>query len=108
VIEPLALPPQPIIANPPPPGVYAGPRLSVFAHVLAADGTLLKGDDGLWVDPWTLQPGDRFLQIHRFPGLEGAAPEPDHAAIGLYDPKTGARWQIRESGEDRILIPTLK
>ncbi|MFQ5421976.1 MAG: glycosyltransferase family 39 protein, partial [Anaerolineae bacterium] len=38
--EALDLPPMPLISNPPPPGVYAGPRLSVFAHLLDGEGQL--------------------------------------------------------------------
>ena len=33
VEQPLDLPPMPLISNPPPPGVYAGPRLAVFAQL---------------------------------------------------------------------------
>jgi hypothetical protein len=36
--RPLDLPPIPLISNPPPPGVYAGPRLAVFAQLLDENG----------------------------------------------------------------------
>ncbi len=95
----LDLPPMPIVANPPPPGVYSGPRLAVFAHLLAADadvdrasGALLVGDDGLWVDPLTLRPGDRFFQIHLFALPPDAPSAPYTVEVGLYDPMTGERW----------------
>ncbi len=109
VAAPLDLPPMPIVANPPPPGVYSGPRLAIFTHLLAADGTFLVGDDGLWVDPLTLRPGDRFVQIHRF-ALPPAAPAgPYVLELGLYDPRTGERWPVLGSdgqpGLDRLLIP---
>jgi hypothetical protein len=106
VAEPLDLPAQPVVANPPPPGVYSGPRLRVFAHLLADDGAPLEVDDGLWVDPWTLRPGDRFIQVHRFPAPTGAG-APRHAALGLYDPKTGERWPIVDDAQagERVLIP---
>jgi len=97
----LDLPPVPVVANPPPPGVYAGPRLAVFTHLFAADGTFLVGDDGLWVDPTTLRPGDRFIQIHRFSVLADAPPGPYRLEIGLYDPMTGERWRTAE-GVDRV------
>jgi len=98
----LNLPPIPLISNPPPPGVYAGPRLAVFAQLLDKNGQFLTGDDGLWLDPETLYPGDQFRQLHR---LDGAAL--DEAAVinfGLYDPKTGARI-LTEKGRDSIQIP---
>ncbi|MBE2224735.1 MAG: glycosyltransferase family 39 protein, partial [Anaerolineae bacterium] len=62
----LDLPEREIISNPPPPGVYAGPRLLVFAQLLDANGEFLVGDDGLWVDIYSLQAGDVFKQQHQF------------------------------------------
>jgi hypothetical protein len=98
------------VANPPPPGVYSGPRLKVFAHLLTADGEQLTGDDGLWVDPLTLQPGDYFLQAHRFVLPAGAPAGPYGVRLGLYDPKPGEemRWDVLDdAGEpvaDHILV----
>jgi 4-amino-4-deoxy-L-arabinose transferase-like glycosyltransferase len=104
----LDLPPLPIVANPPPPGVYSGPRLAAFAHVLADDGTRLVGDDGFWVDPLTLRPGDRFVQAHRFDIPADAPSSPYLLALGLYDPLTGDRWAVPEGSEgassDRVLV----
>jgi hypothetical protein len=109
VAAPLDLPPLPIVANPPPPGVYPGPRLAVFAHLLAGDGTFLAGDDGLWVDPLTLRPGDRFVQIHRLVLPSDAPAGPYTLALGLYDPLTGDRWPTLQAdgqpGPDSVLIP---
>ena len=113
VAAPLDLPPMPIVANPPPPGVYSGPRLAVFVHLLTNDGIFLTGDDGLWVDPITLRPGDRFIQIHHLvlpPEREPDAPAgPYTFALGLYDPLTGDRWPTLQAdgqpGPDSILIP---
>jgi hypothetical protein len=109
VSGPLDLPPIPIVANPPPPGVYHGPRLLVFAHLLAADGTFLAGDDGLWTDPLTLQRGDRFLQVHLFALPDDAPPGPYTLELGLYDPMTGDRWPVLDAegqpGLDRFLDP---
>ncbi len=109
VAGPLHLPPLPVVANPPPPGVYAGPRLSVFAHLLAADSTLLAGDDGLWVDPLTLEPGDCFIQIHRFALGADAPPQPYTLELGLYDPLDGARWDVLDGAgqpiSDHVLLP---
>jgi len=111
VAEPLDLPPSPIVANPPPPGVYSGPRLKVFAHLLAADGTQVAGDDGLWVDPLTLQPGDYFLQVHRFTLPSDVPAGPYAVRLGLYDPRPGEemRWDVLDgAGEpiaDHVLVP---
>jgi len=112
VAQPLELPPIPVIANPPPPGVYSGPRLAVFAHLLSADGTFLVGEDGLWVDPLTLRPGDRFIQAHRLVLPSDASSGPYTLALGLYDPLTGERWPFSDSTgqspKDRILLPALE
>ena len=97
----LDLPEQEIISNPPPPGVYAGPRLLVFAQLLDADGNFLAGDDGLWVDIYSLQSGDVFKQQHRFVLPEGVAGET--AVFGLYDPMTGTRI-LTETVQDHVTV----
>ncbi len=89
VDRPLVLPDIPLISNPPPPGVYAGPRLLVFAQFLDADGEYLTGDDALGIDPQTLEVGDKFWQRHRL--TPGDGQKPATIAFGLYDPMTGER-----------------
>jgi 4-amino-4-deoxy-L-arabinose transferase-like glycosyltransferase len=103
VTRPLNLPPIPIVANPPPAGVYTGPRLAAFTHLLGPDGTLLAGDDALWVDPLTLLPGDRFLQIHRLALPPQAPAGPYTLEVGLYDPLTQQRWAVGTT--DHLLLP---
>ncbi|UCG23652.1 MAG: glycosyltransferase family 39 protein [Chloroflexota bacterium] len=98
VAQPLDVPPQPLISNPPPPDVYAGPRLLVFAQRLDEEGHVLDGDDGLWIDATTLMPGDLFRQVHFLS-------EPGDAAglvvFGLYDPMTGDRI-LTTDGRDHL------
>jgi 4-amino-4-deoxy-L-arabinose transferase-like glycosyltransferase len=101
VKEELELPVVPLISNPPPPGAYAGPRLNVFAQLQDEKGNFLAGDDGLWVDPLTLQPGDRFIQQHR---LETPDRQTGISIVfGLYDPKTGERI-LTMDGQDSIRL----
>jgi hypothetical protein len=97
----LDLPSLPLVSNPPPPGVYAGPRLSVFTQIVDSEGNYLVGDDGLWVDVIGLKPGDRFLQQHTLlaPGGSGSTA----IIFGLYDPKTGQRILTRD-GRDHIRL----
>jgi 4-amino-4-deoxy-L-arabinose transferase-like glycosyltransferase len=102
VERPLELPPLPLISNPPPPGVYAGPRLYIFGQLLDEQGNFLAGDDGLWVDPLTLYPGDVFIQQHR-PVLT-AGMQPATLSFGLYDPMTGERI-LTEDGRDHLSVP---
>ncbi|MCP4419957.1 MAG: phospholipid carrier-dependent glycosyltransferase [Chloroflexi bacterium] len=99
--ETLQLPLMPLISNPPPPGAYAGPRLLVFGQLLDAEGNFLAGDDGLWVDPITLHPGDIFLQQH-WPILPAGA-VPKTAVFGLYDPFTGERI-LTTDGRDHLRL----
>lgn len=98
----LDLPDIPLLSIPPPPNADASPRLWVFAHLLDSNGEYLAGEDGLWVDPETLQPGDVFRQQHilREPAGRAAAA----VAVGLYDPLTGERWET-ETGQDSVQIP---
>ena len=98
VAHPLDLPPQPLISNPPPPDVYAGPRLLVFAQRLDDEGQLLNGDDGLWIDETTLMPGDLFRQVHYLVEPEDAA---GVVVFGLYDPMTGDRI-LTLDGQDSL------
>lgn len=101
VSRPLDLPSIPLISNPPPPGVYAGPRLSVFAQSLNADGELLVGDDGFWVDVLGLRTGDQFLQSHNLALPNNGTPSV--IVFGLYDPMTGERIPT-ENGRDRLSL----
>jgi len=101
VEEDLKLPEIPLISNPPPPGVYSGPRLLVFAQLQDADGNFLVGDDGLWVDPMTLQVGDRFIQQHHLPAAQAMTGVT--AVFGLYDPLTHERI-LTQDGQDYIRL----
>ena len=100
VDRPLDLPPQSLISNPPPPDVYAGPRLLVFAQRLDEEGQVLNGDDGLWIDETTLMPGDRFRQVHHLVEPQGAA---GVVIFGLYDPMTGDRI-LTHDGRDHLVL----
>ncbi|MFN2136122.1 MAG: glycosyltransferase family 39 protein [Candidatus Promineifilaceae bacterium] len=95
------LPAVPLISNPPPPGIYAGPRLLVFAQIQDAQGNFLVGDDGLWVDAQTLQPGDSFLQQHTLLPPEGA--EGTTIVFGLYDPYPNVRI-LTDDGRDHVRL----
>lgn len=99
VSRPVTLPPLPIVSKPPPPGVYDGPRLWVFAQLVDGAGNFLVGNDGLWVDPLTLQTGDLFWQQHWLRPPAGSLPQT--ALVGLYDPLTGQRIGD-DSGRDVI------
>lgn len=101
VASPLQIPAHPLVSKPPPPGVYDGPRLHVFAQRRDAGGDFVSGEDGLWVDPLTLRTGDIFRQQHRL-GADSAATE-DTLLVGLYDPMNGQRV-LTEDGRDQISL----
>lgn len=98
VTAPLPLPPEQLIPNPPPPGVYNGPRLKVFAHLWDSAETPLSIDDGLWVDPYSLAVGDVVLHYHKFEGGEQVAAA-TRVTLGLYDPLTGVRWTTPDGAD---------
>jgi len=97
----LELPLMPLVSNPPPPGIYAGPRLLVFSHLLDKQGQILTGDDGLWIDAETLEPGDRFRQRHWLPYSEGG--EAAVVSFGLYDPMTNEPL-LTVDGRDHLTL----
>lgn len=101
VKDELVLPEIPLISNPPPPGVYSGPRLSVFAQLQDEKGDFLVGDDGFWVDPLTLLQGDRFLQQHWLEAPDGQ--DAEFVVFGLYDPQSGERI-LTLGGQDHIRL----
>jgi hypothetical protein len=96
---PLALPPWILVSNPPPPGADTRLRLLAFVHLIDATESIVAGDDGLWVDPYTLQAGDAWLQLHRLPDLDGTY----DLEIGLYDPTIDERVLLI-NGQDRLLL----
>lgn len=98
---PLQLPEAPLLSKPPPPGVYAGPRLLVFAQRWRGDGGFVAGDDGLWVDPLTVQPGDVFIQQHYLGTEQAQAGE--YLLVGLYDPMDGRRI-LTEDGRAQLRL----
>jgi hypothetical protein len=75
--------------------------LYVFGQLWDADGNFLTGDDGLWVDPTTLQAGDIFVQQHHVPLADGVVAET--AVFGLYDPMTGERI-LTDDGRDYLRL----
>ncbi|HHE70803.1 MAG TPA: hypothetical protein ENL34_00790 [Chloroflexi bacterium] len=100
VSGPLPLPEETLVPNPPPPGTYSGPRLKVYTHLWHGD-TMVSVDDGLWVDPYSLRPGDQILQVHQ---LDVPIPSESYRLeMGLYDPMTGERWRTPQ-GRDSLEI----
>ncbi len=89
------------VREPPPPPV------AFFAHLLAADGSLIQAADGLGVPAEEWRPGMVLIQQHRFAVPADLAPGGYTLAVGLYVPTTGERFAVSRSGErvvDRIVL----
>lgn len=80
----------------------APPPVSIFAHLLAADGTLLAAGDGLGLAAEDWQPGTVIIQQHQFPIGEDAPPGSYTLVVGLYSLSTGERFPISQSA-DRVI-----
>jgi hypothetical protein len=78
--------------------------MAVFAHLIAADDSLLAQHDGLDVALATLQPGDLFIQYHILPLPEKLPQEPLTLQVGLYQRSNGRRLLHEGSPADRIIL----
>jgi 4-amino-4-deoxy-L-arabinose transferase-like glycosyltransferase len=105
--EALTLPERPLFSKPPAPGQDDTPRLAIFVQLLDDAGQRVTGWDGLGIDPYTLYPGDRFLQRHDIP-MQDVAPGEYTVAVGLYNPMTGERHRDALSGQDHVVLTTLE
>lgn len=99
VERPLDLPPFPLFSKPPAPGEDDTPRLAIFVQILDAGGQRLAGADGLGVDPYTLYPGDVFIQQFEI-DITSLPPGAYRLVTGLYNPATGQRHADTFTGLD--------
>jgi hypothetical protein len=98
---PLVLPPFPLMSKPPVPGEDGTPRLAAFVQLLDSSGRRVAGADGLGVDPYTLYPGDVFVQRFDVPFAD--VPAGSYVLIvGLYNPASGERHQDGLTGLDYV------
>lgn len=82
--------------------------LSMFAHLLASDGSLVAQHDGLAVQTEYWHTDDVVVQIHRLTLPETLPTDLVWLALGWYRSDTGARLPISNINADRILIPLPK
>jgi hypothetical protein len=84
--------------------------LSLMAHLLAADGTLIATGDGLGVPIEMWQPGDVIVQRHRLALTEDGPSGPYWLQTGVYWLDTLERWPIVVDGQavgDRFFLTTV-
>jgi len=88
-------------------GDPAGRPLSIMAHLLAADGAMLAGADGLGVPPEIWQEGDILIQRHHFDVPTTSAETAYILRTGVYWLDDGARWHIHtpSGGADALFVP---
>lgn len=81
------------------------PPVSIYAHLIAPDGTLIAAGDALGAAPEVWLRGDRLIQQHV---LEAPAADPGVYEIwlGLYRLDTGERY-LTEAGEDGVRAATV-
>jgi hypothetical protein len=89
------------VREPPPPPV------SIFAHLLTPDGSLIQAADALGIPAEDWEQGMVFIQQHRFVIPEDTAPDSAALTVGLYSLSTGERFPISQSGDrvvDRVVL----
>ncbi|HEC21743.1 MAG TPA: phospholipid carrier-dependent glycosyltransferase [Chloroflexi bacterium] len=93
------------VREPPPPPV------SIFAHLLAADGTPVQVGDSLGVAAEDWRSGMVLIQQHHFSISEDVAPGDYALAVGLYSLETLERFPVSRSGDrvvDRIILRSVR
>ena len=84
--------------------------LSIFVHVLDAQGKIAAQWDGYTYSPYYVQPGDIIVQVHFIPLPPDFAEGTYRLQLGLYASKTGIRVPIQIDGQavtDRILLQSI-
>jgi hypothetical protein len=92
------------VREPPP------PPISIFAHLLNPDNSLLVAGDGLGLSAEGWLPGMVIVQQHRFEVPADALPQSYALTVGLYSLSTGERFVVSKSGDrviDRIVLRTI-
>jgi len=82
-------------------------ELIAFTHALDPDGAVVGQVDRLDVPSWHWQPGDAFVQLHRFPIESNLAPGLYPLEVGFYTREGFKRFPVTVDGDtidDRILL----
>jgi hypothetical protein len=83
------------------------PPLALFVHLLDIGGQVIGQHDGPSANPVGVEPGDVFVQVHRFLAPSDAPPGEYQLEMGVYRPDTMQRWAIHEGAAavaDRLLL----
>jgi 4-amino-4-deoxy-L-arabinose transferase-like glycosyltransferase len=83
------------------------PEAIIFTHLLDHNSKVVEQMDRLDVPSWHWQPGDVFVQLHRFPVDASVSPGLYHLEVGIYTHKDLIRLPIIANGveiDDRVLL----
>ena len=83
------------------------PEMVAFVHLLGADGQIIGQLDRLDVPSWHWEPGDAFVQLHRFPVDADVRAGVYPLSVGLYQREDSRRLPIMMEDVvvgDRILL----
>ncbi len=83
------------------------PPLTIFVHLLDAQGNIVAQDDSFGAALRMLEPGDVIEQRHPLKGEQPIPPGVYQLAVGLYNPDTMSRFKT-EAGVDRLLLGTVE
>ncbi len=95
-----------------PPPDPLGSELVLFTHLLDGAGQVVGQQDRLDVPAWNWEPGDRFIQLHRFPIDPALPPGRYPLEVGAYYQTEGyPRLPVYQAGEvvgDRVLLEPIE
>ena len=83
------------------------PPLTVFVHLLDAQGNIVAQDDSFGAAARMLEAGDVIVQRHSLKSEQPIPPGAYQLAVGLYNPDTLNRFKT-ETGIDRLVLGTVE
>jgi hypothetical protein len=86
-------------------------ELVAFTHAVGPDGRVVGQMDRLDVPSWHWQPGDAFVQLHRFPIETDLSPGRYSLEVGFYTREESKRVPIIVGDatiDDRVLLRPLE
>lgn len=86
---------------------HVQPPVTIFVHLLDAQGNIVAQDDSFGAATRMLEPGDLIVQRHPLKSEQPLPPGTYQIAVGLYNPVTLERFKTT-TGVDRLLLGTIE